>query len=129
MNRRRLNDFFDFNGFEDLFNEMEDFFSRVQTSKHPMTYEVNIKFAPETNSPKESSNESSTLVDVINEKEKVRLLLEIPGVRRITATLNGKFVTVRSKGKIIKKVGVPVAHYKGMTSTLKNGILEIILKK
>ncbi|MFP3985069.1 MAG: Hsp20/alpha crystallin family protein [Candidatus Bathyarchaeia archaeon] len=72
------------------------------------------------------------LTDVFDERENVKIYLELPGVDKndIQLDVTDKFVEVKAKG-FAKRVELPAANvnFEKTTAAYKNGVLEVIMPK
>jgi HSP20 family protein len=82
------------------------------------------------------------MVDIFDEKEEVRIIVEVPGVTResIKTDIKGDVLTLEAKDADYEKGGTGRAYYKEivlpkavnpgtLTSTYNNGVLEIRIRK
>lgn len=92
----------------------------------------NIKRTPQgpTVSP-----EREPIVDIFDEKEEVRIIVEMPGVSQesIKTDIKGDILTLEAKDasrKYYKEIGLPKQVVPGtLSSKYKNGVLEIRISK
>lgn len=152
---RRKNPFFDdlfpdFNRidelFEQLFKDMSGPEFQRKLSREPLVYGVNVRVGPGGKAHVEPfgnvnvqegkiSDEREPLVDVIEEKEHVRVIVELPGVTKEAVKLenNDSILTIQAHSqeqKFKKRIKLPAEVLdEGTKATLKNGILEVVLKK
>ncbi len=94
----------------------------------------NIKPSLRGKEPVELSEKREPLVDVLDEKDTVKVLAELPGVEKtdINLGIEGKALTISvdAPRKYFKKVDLPVeVDVEGTQARYKNGILEVTLKK
>jgi HSP20 family protein len=94
----------------------------------------NIKPSSHGREPVELSEKREPLVDVLDEKDHIRVISELPGVvkKEINLAIEGKNLTISvdAARKYYKTVELPTEVDADTTkATYTNGILEIILKK
>lgn len=81
------------------------------------------------------SEEREPIVDIFDEKEEVRIVVEVPGVREesIKTEIKGDILTLEAKDadrKYYKEIVLPKEVDPGtVKSTYRNGVLEIRIKK
>jgi len=151
MARRRpgppgMDDFF--SGFDDLFRrvfeDLEGFEFPGGAGKEPVVYGVNVRISPEGR-PVVSQfgnvekgrvrGEREPLVDVIEEKDVLRIVVELPGVEKEEIRLDASPQQLRvevadPRHRFSKAVGLPVrVDEKSAKATYKNGILEVVFKR
>ena len=154
MKRKRINSLDDFlfgvDDFEKEFNEIfENMISdfkgfRPQASGKPVVYGFSMQVGPDGkpkfeefgNVQKGKMTETrEPLADVINGKEEITLIAELPGVDKkdlhIKATKDSVHITVTDEERPYEKlVQLPQeVEADSAKANLKNGVLELVLKK
>lgn len=81
------------------------------------------------------SQEREPIVDIFDEKDEVRIIVEVPGVTEesIKTDIKGDMLTLEAKDadrKYHKEIGLPKQVIPGtLTTKYKNGVLEIRISK
>jgi HSP20 family protein len=132
--------------FEEMFKEMSSPEFQRKLSKEPLVYGVNIRIGPEGKARVEPfgnvnvqqrkiSEEREPLVDVIEEKDVVRAIVELPGATKESIRLQTKDTSLEVRAqsgdqKFRKLIDLPAEVLsEGSKATFKNGILEVVLRK
>lgn len=94
----------------------------------------NIKPSGRGRKPVELSDRREPLVDVLDEKDEVRIIAELPGVEKenINLSVEGRSLTisVEEPRKYYKAVDLPTdVEAESIKASYKNGILEVSIKK
>ncbi len=144
-----------FGSFDDEFEEMRrrmdtmmEYFMRgdLEDVGQPMIYGFSMRVGPDgkpriqefgNTAPQrtEETGRREPLTDVIEEKDTVRVIVELPGVERddIQLRAEDRFLDIevnREDRKFSKQVELPCAvDPDGADATYKNGVLEITLKR
>ncbi len=90
------------------------------------------EYAPDL---EEMTGRKESLIDVIEEEGRVRVLVEMPGVRKEEISLNATEDAIdigvkNPEKKLGKRIELPCAVRPGSAkATYKNGVLEVVLKK
>jgi len=132
--------------FDQMFREMSNPELQRRLSKEPLVYGVNVRIGPEGKphieqfgnvnvQERKISDEREPLVDVIEEKDVVRAIVELPGVPKEAIDLKTEdaklTVHAHAPGQKFKKtIDLPAEVLsESSKATFKNGILEVVLKK
>ena len=155
VRKRRLFDddlFGDFEKMQELLEEMmaetlTDFEAvKFQKNAKPLVYGFSFKMGqngrPVVNEfgnvqrqgKKVALEEREPLVDVIDEKDQVKVIAELPGVSKeeVKLSVKGNSLGIRvvnPERRYVKDVRLPVEVSKNAKASFKNGILEVVLKK
>ncbi len=149
---RRRNDLF--GNFDEEFEEMRERMNRLMErlmtgtptlENEPVVYGFSMKVDSDgkpriqhfgnTRTDEEAVSTREPLTDIIEEEDKVRIVMELPGVRKedihLHATSKGLSIEVETENrKFSKHLDLP-CEVKGESAkaTYKNGVLQIILRK
>lgn len=141
--------------FENMFEEMEEMmrelFERAEKGEleqgKPIVYGWSMRIGPDgkvvvdefgnTGRKKqgELTDEREPITDVINEKENIVVICELPGVNKedIKLSVNEKSVSIKvdtAERKYSKNIRLPATvDIKNVEAHYKNGVLEVRLKK
>ncbi|MBM4236866.1 MAG: Hsp20/alpha crystallin family protein [Euryarchaeota archaeon] len=136
--------------FEEMRRGIEDLMGRLISEdglvgREPLVFGFSARTGPEgarpMRYPEDASNmevmaeRKEPLTDIIEEEGRVRVLVEMPGVRKEEISLNGTEdaldIGVKNPDKqLSKRLELPCAVIPGSAkATYRNGVLEVILKK
>ncbi len=121
-----------------MMKEQENLIKRMHEGRKPIVYGFSIKMGPEgvkiedfgNVKPEEQkiSKEREPLVDIIKEKDKLKVVAELPGVSKkdIKISLKHKtLLSIKVEGKFYKEIELPAPVKKDYKMQYKNGVLEL----
>ena len=147
--RRPFGGFDDFFDFDDVIRHMFDDLKDIEFPEdfregEPIVYGVNVRMGPE-GKPVVSQfgnvekgkvkEEREPLVDIIEEKDAVRVIIELPGVEKGDINLDAAEQSLRvnvtnPEHRFVRTIALPVkVDEKTAKATCKNGILEVVMAR
>ena len=147
--RRPFAGFDDIFDFDDVIRRMFDDLRDIEFPEdfregEPMVYGVNVRMGPE-GKPVVSQfgnvekgkvkDEREPLVDIMEEKDAVRVVIELPGVDKNDISLDAGEQSLRvnvtnPEHRFVRAIALPVkVDEKTAKATYKNGILEVVISR